>query len=804
MKELFNRYKYLLVIITAFFVLGMLRLNDLSLYTDCTRYLIWGNSIAQGKGFVDDTQPTPEYYIVNAPFYSVILSPVLLIFPLSIYAAKIWTLLWGVLALILFYLWLEKNVNQSFTLAATAFLALNPLTLVISTEVLSESIFLSVIFGSMIFMEQLQNNENKLWKNILVITTLSLLMLIREVGIALVIASVFFLIKKKKWQLALYITLGAVALFSLWTYRNLVLIGAPMESQSPNIEFIFKHFVTAPDTSIIYEMLERFRVNFNTYSNSLGGMIFYRFPMNLIVNPSDIFTASLFILSKIESYIFIFFLPLLAIGVYQDLKTTSTAIFRIAFIFFYLLIILFYPVQDIRFLLPLLPIAIYYVLFALIRMFDYLKSSTKIKEFLAIIIFIMTIAPNLICLFEVIKTNIQYRIDPINYASRQKQGYLRASYFSTPWSVMGAWIGKNIGEGTIIASPDKNIVAFAPKQKFLEINRGVPLPIFEALLRDNEAEYLFAPSVYDSVVEYQTMMDESKRFYFEKIFNLNTMNIYRIHSKLGRIDKLYSFDTTKLNLERTVDLLRVGRAYLLNGNLEKSMQIFNKLQKRFPRLSHIIYQRFINHCFSLDTLNAYRLLQELYLSPTSTSYIAPAQYHIRLMHSLLKAPLYNDATYKAEKLYEISRLCWNLGYNNYAYKFIRQAVNADTTFFVGLLWAWHYGLQVGDTTGIKKYLHALEQIDKDNPIVKSFREITFVQTKLNKEYNPQKRSEIFLLLAKKYDSVDLTEEALDKANLALLEDTNNKDAWLLVAEIFKKRKNPVAYQKAIQKAESIN
>ncbi|MCU0411545.1 MAG: hypothetical protein MUF82_03300 [Bacteroidetes bacterium] len=48
MSPFLRTHGLLLAVLAIFFVLGLLRVNDLSLYTDSSRYLIWGNSIAHG------------------------------------------------------------------------------------------------------------------------------------------------------------------------------------------------------------------------------------------------------------------------------------------------------------------------------------------------------------------------------------------------------------------------------------------------------------------------------------------------------------------------------------------------------------------------------------------------------------------------------------------------------------------------------------------------------------------------------------------------------------------------------------
>src|SRR6267154_1765915 len=85
----------LIFICLLFIAAGILRLNDLSLYTpDSTRYVIWGSTLAEGKGFIDVTQPDQDRFVVHAPLYAVLIAPVEIFFPLSVIAVKLWTLLW--------------------------------------------------------------------------------------------------------------------------------------------------------------------------------------------------------------------------------------------------------------------------------------------------------------------------------------------------------------------------------------------------------------------------------------------------------------------------------------------------------------------------------------------------------------------------------------------------------------------------------------------------------------------------------------------------------------------------------------
>jgi tetratricopeptide (TPR) repeat protein len=803
MKSILKEHAGFIIIASLFFSLGILRLNDLSLNTDCTRYLIWGNSVAHGKGFIDDTQPEPEYYVFNAPFFSIILAPALLFFPLSLTAAKVWTLLLGVLALLLFYRWLRNNLGQVPALAATLFLALSPLTLIVSTEVFSETSFLCAVFGIILLIDRIERHEHQRWVQVLLIVILSFIMLLREIGIALLVAALVFLFFRKRKFVALMSAITALLFFALWNYYNLGMLGTLSSSQRSNLFFVFQHFVTPPETTLIHELTQRLIINFKTYSAGLGGMLLYLFPSNLMAKPwmvLQFFIPFINILKYCAAFVI---LPSFIIGIIYDIRHSHTALLRLLFLFIYLSIILIYPVKDIRFLFPFLPFMIYYTVISFTEAYKHLRFTTLTRSTVTYTIVFILIFPNIIYVFEIIRTNLAYRKDPVAFSSQQASLSQHTGYFSTPWKILGERIDREIPASSIMASPDKEIVPFAPRHKFLELNRAVTLPRFETLLRDYTVEYLLAPTVYDSLVEFQNMIDESKRFRFEHLYRLNRNNIFRIKSRLEEQTSASSMELCSSALNNLSDTIRFGRFAFMHEKYPEALSIFSQLRSRYPHRTDILYQLLLIHTFMPDSASAMQDLRELYTSPNSTSYTAPAQVHMYAMRSLLRAQSMSDSVQCAEQLLELGRLYWNLGYSQQAYHMMRHSVELNTQYFVGYLWAWHYGIQVGDTISAKEYLKKLEYIDRDNPIVTGFKVMTACFENLRQTNNHQKRSELHLTLSREYNTIDLHDEALDEAQRAIGEDSKNAEAWRYLAHLFEKKNSPLAVKRALQKASEL-
>lgn len=165
--------------------------------------------------------------------------------------------------------------------------AFNALFLVTSTEILSEAPFLCFSIAILWMMERFLEQEIAENPPVLLVALIAVLPLLREVGLALALSTLFVLFREKRGKAFLTIAIPAALLFLGWTVRNLA-VGSHEPGEASNLQFVFGRFVTGPDDSILAELDTRFWTNLKGYAWTIGSSLFHPSPQDLIVSPSSV------------------------------------------------------------------------------------------------------------------------------------------------------------------------------------------------------------------------------------------------------------------------------------------------------------------------------------------------------------------------------------------------------------------------------------------------------------------------------------------------------------------------------------
>jgi len=766
------------VLIGLFILAGLLRLNDLSLSTDSTRYLIWGNSLAHFQGYVDDTRPVPTRFVMNAPLYPLLLAPVEIVFPMSLNAAKIWTLLLAAAGLLLFHRWLKPYVGALGALIACLLLALNPLFLITSTEVMSEAPFL--LFSMVIFLTvdrflNGQADRRTLWGMIL---ALALVTLLREVGAAFVLAALVVLFRRKNGRELLIVGGAAIALFLFWSLRN-VLVAGTESGEATNMKFLFGRFLTGPSDSIVSELESRFWVNLKEYLVQIGGAIVHPLPEELVVQPSGLYELIKSALQVVQIVVSVCVGTLMLYGIKLDNPGSASGLFRLIGFCAYWFIILMYPVHDIRFLLPMVPLLFFYMVLAAAEI-----GRRSIRESwrtaAALGISAVVLFPNLVTNFEILRTNLRYQANPETFAARAEQ----AHWFGQPWSAAGRWINDNLPEDAVLASPAKEIAAFVGNRKVLETSRILPTPIFERILRDHGARYVLTTVVWDDMETFEIAMMESRRMWFEPLHSVSNLTIYRVHSSMITPPSAISPDPDTSAVKGKI--LR-GRNELAKLRYENALRLFNQAMRLAPQQPEPVFQLMTVLCILGDSVSTMELNEKLFTLPRSTAYSQLAQANIGILEQLLRAErqTFPQRSYTA---FEAGLACWGLGYQSTALAIMRNIANSDTTHFSAPLWGCYYARQLGDTTESDEFLNRVKRIDFAAPIVGDWESMKQLENQLRTATKTDERVKLHVRISRIFSRLELFDEALDALERAMRLEPDNIDLLLARAEVFEKKR----------------
>lgn len=787
MRAYLQDNRLILILCFLFVLSGLLRLNDLSLYTDSDRYVIWGTSLAQGKGFVDFTQPDPERYVVNAPLYSVLLASAMLFAPNSLTAAKTLTLIFGALAILLFYRWLTHRFSKPTSFFIAFLLAVSPMMMVISSEVLSEPVFLALLFFLLPTFEKLSSGEYPASRVsfLLPLVVLGLLPLLREVAVCVIAASCVSFAVYRQWK-SLGITAGLTILFvGGWAVRNLFLVGVPITSQDPNFAFIFQHHVTPATASTLEELWSRVILNVRQYKLESGGSALYLFPSNLIVAPGSIFKG----LARLIQYVQILFpfvvAPLFFAGILADIRRNGAWMWRLMLLASYVAIVLVYPVHDMRFVLPLIPFLLFYLSHGLLWCASTIPLPRKQIRVAGMLGCVAVLIPNVVADFEIIRTNLRYRHSPLEFYRDAKAKGSRNEYFTHPWSMAGEWFEEHSSPSVVIASASKGLATFLNGRKLLEINSAIPMPTFERMIRENAVEYVASPTIFDGFHAYEQFVGNSTRLRFERAVDFGDIRIWKMTSRVMGAQE----ENSSLSDSTAATMMAAGYGQLLLDKPSEAASFFDRAARAYPSNASIQFFQFVASTFGRNSEQSTQFMQVLFSLPQSTSYQRASRNYLETQRKLLAAERLADRQSRSEILLECAQFYWNYGFAARARSLLEECLETNPSFFTGLLWAFDYAHQSGDRTNAKKYLVALRHIDPTNRVVQSFSRIEAID--IASQSSPcDAFADARLDIAKAFADVELFDSAVGEAERAVNSQTPASVlASLWLAEFYESRGN---------------
>jgi len=788
------------LIVAAFVLVGVLSLNDTMLYTpDCPRYLIWARSLAAFEGFKDISNPDPTQYVVHAPLYPILLAPLAWAFSNIIIPAKALTVLFGAALLVLFYLWSARRSGKTWALAGTLFLALNPLTMLFSTHVLSDIPFTSfIVLFFMTAQKMIDEPENERWGWMFVLV-LTLGIFLREVGLTLLLGACSFLALRKEYRRLLLVFTIPMMFYMIWYFRNEVYFASIENPPMRNMKIFLSHAFTGNDASMFREFMVRLRINSSVYFDQAKGLIL--FPQFLgrlfpTVAPSDpLMSRTMTVLNVAQYPLALFQYGLCLWGLIVSVRSMKILPLIALFSFFYLAMILLYPINDLRFLLPVLVFVLYFAVAGGADISGRLARFGRGKMLTAGAVCCAAIlaVPNGIWMYNFVSNSRMYdsrlgeTSKPFMVDARTPELYVR------PISLVGEWIARQSDTSTTVLGRWKELTFWMNGKKIIDTDPLLSLSLFESLLRDYDVGYIVSLITDPGIREFEFQMLESKRFAFTPVYRAGNLEVVQVHHLYRNIPDLVNSDLHKLRKpmawvsdreQQTRQLFQEGVKLLESDQHQEAINVFTSLLELTHGSGYMALFKGIALEFAGQYGEAMSLFDRFRYQPQAGPFVRHAWYHQMLIGQEREAETDTNKNAKAMAYHKISAGYWDLGFHKHAVDILNLALKADSNFTPGLIFGMYYALQLGDTAGAKQYAARTLRADSMHIINRPLQRIMAFIDSTRMQKTPEQKIGYQLNIANIEFNIGLRDLSIDQSLAILQKEPRNIGALELLAKCY--------------------
>lgn len=424
------------ILLVVFFVTYQFIFDSkLDLGGDNGGYYILGKALSTGNGY------TNIHYVDNPshnhfpPGYPALLAVFMFISDSVIFLKVMNGLLLAGSALLLYRIFFKVTENIQLSFVASALMLLNMHLLKYSTIMMSEVPFL--FFGSLTLLLFLNvSQKEKFYKDPAfygLILTSAFAFQIRTSGIALIGGILFFLLIQRKWKFLLSYLAGFILFFIPWYLRGQSLGGSKYLKQL----FLINPYRPEEGSMGISDWFVRF-------GNNLGRYVSKEIPHGLFpgakVNYAPEATEAQWLLG-------IVCIALIVFGLYK-LKNYRT--FFIGYIAGTFGILLLWPDVwfSVRFMLPLIPIFLFLLLYAVYEILLMIGQQLKLSK---------APTPYLLLIFVFFFIS---QLKELNDNAKKPYPKRFNNYFK-----MGSWANKNLPEDAVITTRKPNLFYLMAKRK---------------------------------------------------------------------------------------------------------------------------------------------------------------------------------------------------------------------------------------------------------------------------------------------------------------------------------------------------
>lgn len=228
--------QHLLGIVLTALLLGLAQVGPhlTPKFGDNAEFLVLGQSLASGRGYAWVNDPAAGPHAKYPPGYPLLIAGVLLVtgtvhaLLAAVFYVKLLSVGLFAAALPLLYSLIRQRAGRGVATAVTLLTAVNPFMLKYATEVLSETPYLFASLAALAVLERQAGRPTARWRAaqaVLIGAVLALPYYVRTTGALLVPAALFWLGLQRRYREAALAGAGAVLVLLPWELRNRLLVG---------------------------------------------------------------------------------------------------------------------------------------------------------------------------------------------------------------------------------------------------------------------------------------------------------------------------------------------------------------------------------------------------------------------------------------------------------------------------------------------------------------------------------------------------------------------------------------------------
>lgn len=774
----------LLVVVVIYIAVCFVGLHELNIYVpDSGRYMIWANALARGEGYRDASSPTPTRYVIHSPLYAVLLVPSQWLFPNSIEAAKATTVLFGAASILALFFFFRIFFGNTIALIASLLFTLHPETINYSTQVLTESPFVFISLLLFIVLYRIIIAEKKsVTLTISLIVLIGITVLLREVGVVLAFSAGLFLFVMKRKNDALNVFLTMAIVYGAWFVRNEIIIAGKENPSTRNSKIFTTHMYTEPSAPMTKEYYERVKTNARIYGKyglhalfSLG----FRYPLAKEIYYREA-PVSWVLQSKLvfDGVAVIITLGILFVGVYRSIvrKVPLNFLF-LAYTVFNGTVLFLYPVTDVRFLYPLLPILFFYFFYGVAEASSFLMQSWRHARYAILGVVFLLSFPNAVwsCTYQ--WQNYRYAVHPEECYSLLEKGQ---EYFSSALKPAALWVCDHTSPHEVVLGKWNEISLYLGGRKVVLTNPQALSGEFEELIRDYSIRYIICSLRPDSSNEYQMLFSRSKRYSFLPVYRKGSTEIREIVRKGKERTIPEMFSVSQYEKDYT-------EAYTtIETDPHRSYERFVAMGIKYRNID-CIFNIGVTFAF-MDSLDrAERYFKKFLILQQAGAYLRLTSYHLLHVANMREVDSLQEPHERSYAFHNAGLLLWHLGYPYRALLLMDSALSMQSFFpasITGAVFAFHYG----DTLKSLKYLRDARRIEPNHILTRWLSQIHQYCDSLRQTVSFEKKLSYRCSIARAYREMGFINAAIDELADVLEEAPRYQEANDLLAQYFKEKK----------------